>query len=232
MTDPLTTIPDAWTFKSDEVAESFEDHVRSQLPWYDTLSRYIADLAVSFLPTGGTLYDIGASTGNITSLMADDLLTKSARVFSIEPSHQMAKRFAGHGQLFVIEAERVNFRRDPPDVAIAFLTMMFIRPSDRGNFLRDLMVAINPGGALILVDKGYMNDQAVQVACKAAQLAGKRRKGTSGDAYMTKELSLRGEQRPTNYRTVIEIGETYGLHGEEIFRFGEFYGLLLIKDSL
>lgn len=224
--------PPAWSFKNDQVAKKFEDHVREQLPWYDPLSRFIADLAVSFLPTGGTVYDIGASTGNITKLLASDIEAKKAKAISVEPSHQMAHEWHGAGSLVVIDAERINYNRDRPDVAVMFLMLMFMRPAERELFLRDICKAITPGGALLLVDKGYLRVPQAQVACKAAQLAGKRRDGTPADAYVTKELSLRGEQRPTDQRAVYDIAESEGFVVEEIFRFGEFYGVLAVKTCL
>ena len=231
---PLTATetPAAWSFKSDAVAKKFEDHVREQLPWYDALSLFVADVAVSFLPTGGVLYDIGASTGNITRLLAADIEAKKARAISVEPSHQMAKEWHGAGDLVVIDAERINYSKDRPDVAVMFLMLMFMRPAEREAFLRGICRAITPGGALILVDKGYLGVPYAQVACKAAQLAGKRRDGTPADAYVTKELALRGEQRPTDQRAVFEIAGDEGFVVEEIFRFGEFYGVLAVKSSL
>jgi tRNA (cmo5U34)-methyltransferase len=35
-------IPEQWTFKCEEVAKGFDDHVREQLPWYDIATRIIA----------------------------------------------------------------------------------------------------------------------------------------------------------------------------------------------
>ena len=185
---PLTDeeTPKAWTFKDDAVAQKFDEHVRSQLPWYDPLSRYVADIAVSFLPANGVLYDIGASTGNITKLLADDLASKRAHAISIEPAHEMAKHWRGTGELFVIDAERIDYSgRGRPDVAVLFLTLMFMRPAERAIFMSKLFEAINPGGAVIVVDKGYVNSPHAQVACKAAQLAGKLR-----DAQRCSELDL------------------------------------------
>lgn len=224
--------PAAWSFKDDAVARKFDDHVREQLPWYDCLSAYVCDIAVSFLPAGGTLYDIGASTGNITKLLAADLEAKGASAISIEPSEQMSKLWAGPGSLWTMNAESIDYWRQRPDVTILFLTLMFMKPSEREPYMTRLFEATNPGGAVILVDKGYLHRPHVQVACKAAQLAGKKRSGTPGDSYVTKELSLRGEQRPTDDQRVLDLARTLGFDGEEIFRFGEFYGLLLVKRAL
>lgn len=224
--------PTAWSFKSDAVADKFEQHVREQLPWYDALSRYVCDLVVSFLPQRGVVYDIGASTGNITKLLCDTREAKGATFVSIEPSHQMTKNWAGTGELWTIDAETVDYSRKRPDVAVLFLTLMFMRPGEREQFLAKLFEAVVPGGAVILVDKGYLGVPAVATAAKTALLASKLRSGSPADAYVSKELSLRGEQRPTDQGAVLELARLHGFDGERIFQFGEFYGLALVKRAL
>ncbi|MDX5370581.1 MAG: methyltransferase type 12 [Alphaproteobacteria bacterium] len=224
-------IDDAWTFKSASVADKFDAHVREQLPWYDPLSRYVADIAVCFLPQGGTLYDIGASTGNVTRLMRNDLIAKRAATLSIEPSHDMANLFDGHGELLVIDGEHIDYARRRPDVAILFLTLMFMRPSERRGFIDKLLRSINPGGAVIIVDKEFIDVGPAAAAFKTALLASKLRAGMDEAAYVKKELALRGEQRPTSMREIILMADAK-FEIQEFFRFGEFYGLLLIRQDV
>ena len=58
-------IPTEWTFKSSDVAEGFDNHVREQLPWYDLVTDGLRQLARHYIPQNGLVYDIGASTGNM-----------------------------------------------------------------------------------------------------------------------------------------------------------------------
>ncbi|WP_267079411.1 hypothetical protein [Limnobaculum xujianqingii] len=37
-------IPNIWTFKSTEIAERFDNHVREQLPWYQMATEMTAHL--------------------------------------------------------------------------------------------------------------------------------------------------------------------------------------------
>lgn len=225
-------IKGAWTFKSEEVAGKFDQHVREQLPWYDTLSRFTADVAVSFIPRDGVIYDIGASTGNITSLLSESIEEKSATAISIEPSHQMSALWKGSGDLLVVPAENIDFNNKRADLVIMFLTLMFVPPKHRDEFVTKILKSVNPGGAVIIVDKGYIDVPMAQVACKAATVAEKNRQGTSAEAYVRKELSLRGEQRPTSASRLSDIAASNLFDCQEFFRFGEFYGLLLIKSSI
>lgn len=232
--DPLTPdmTPKAWTFQDHDVAAHFDAHVREQLPWYDIVAQYVADLAVSFLPTGGVLYDIGASTGNMTRLLAQTLDLKQIRAVSIEPAHEMADRWYGNGTLRVIPAEQIDYSVDRPDVAVLFLVLMFMKPSEREKFLEKLFEAVTPGGAVFIVDKGYLGIPSIAAAAKTAHLAMKQRAGTPPDSYIAKELSLRGEQRPTAPNKIIELAEDYGFMDQRFFQLGEFYGLALTKEAL
>lgn len=228
----VSEIPEVWTFESDRVADKFDNHVREQLSWYDPLSQFVADLAISFLPSNGVIYDIGASTGNMTRMMMDEIMSKNAEAISIEPAHAMAQHWRGVGKLHIIPAEDIDFRSRRPDVSILFLSLMFMPMETREQFLERIFEATKPGGAVIIVDKGYLKLAETQVACKAATVADKRRSGTPAESYMAKELSLRGEQRPTNKQKIERVASDNGLFSEEFFRFGEFYGMICFKRSV
>ena len=224
--------PEAWTFESAEVAAKFDDHVREQLPWYEALSRFTAEVAVSFIPRNGVVYDIGSSTGNMARLIETAAKGKSPIFFSVEPSRDMADRWRGPGTLLVMPGDQVDYIAHPPDVAVLFLCVMFMDPGTRSAFINKLADAVRPGGAIIIVDKGYLGSPRAQVACKAAQLAEKLRCGTPSEGYAAKELSLRGEQRPTDKELLREALEAANFEVEEFFRFGEFFGQLAIKRGL
>jgi len=59
-------IPDDWTFKSQDIAAHFDQHVKEQLPWYDLITKVIVCIARHYIESNGLVYDIGCSTGNIT----------------------------------------------------------------------------------------------------------------------------------------------------------------------
>lgn len=231
--DPLAAggVAPAWSFTTEAVAAAFDGHVASQLPWYRDLSAYVAEMAASFLPRRGLVYDVGASTGNITRMLEGEIAAKEATAISIEPSAAMATRFAGNGKLIQTSAEMVNFSHDRPNVIVCFLTLMFVSPAWRFDIVRRMRDALLPGGAMIIVDKSVIDQPRLQVACKAAQLAGKLRAGTTPDAYTAKELALRGTQFPID-RTLLSNTLIDGdCSPEEFFRWGEFFGIAAIKDE-
>jgi len=56
-------IPDKgkWTFDSKDVANSFDEHVREQLPWYDLATSAVEHIGRHYIPEGGTVYGSGGN---------------------------------------------------------------------------------------------------------------------------------------------------------------------------
>ena len=143
-------IPKEWTFRSRAVAKHFDRHVREQLPWYDLATNAVAHFGRHYIPRGGRVYDIGASTGNIGLALKETLVQRDAKFTAIEESREMAARYKGPPKLVITDALWFDF--EPFDFAVCFLVLMFIPVEIRTAFLRSLCEHIKPGGAL--VDRG------------------------------------------------------------------------------
>lgn len=215
-------IPRDWTFKSSDVAAHFDAHVREQLPWYDIATGAVAHVARHYLPEDGLLYDLGASTGNITHQLKDTLEARRVRAVSIEASEQMARAFRGHGELRI--ADVLDYGYEEADVIVCFLLLMFLPIRRRREFVSLLVSRLRPGGALIVFDKvpnweGYFGTVMARLT-----LAGKVAAGAKAADVVAKELSLAGAQRPLEPELMLAIR---GVH--EFFRFGEFRGWVVEK---
>jgi tRNA (cmo5U34)-methyltransferase len=213
-------IPANWTFRDDGVAGAFDRHVREQLPWYDLATGAVAHVARHYIPERGLVYDLGAATGNIGKAIETTLDARLAQLVSIEASSAMAKKYTGpqKGRVVVEDVRAVDYK--PFDLAIAFLTLMFVPVADRPVLLDRLRAAMRPGGAIVVFDKvtaarGY----AATVVWRLA-LAGKVATGVPAEDIIAKELSLGGVQRPVD-------PEIFGANALEFFRFGEFVGWLI-----
>jgi tRNA (cmo5U34)-methyltransferase len=211
-------IPRNWTFETAGVAAGFDRHVREQLPWYDLATNAIAHIARHYIPDGGLIYDLGASTGNIGRAIAPVLKDRSAQLISIEPSAEMVKRYEAPGKIVRAKAEDYDY--EGFDLAVVFLTLMFVEPRKRTHLMKRLRRACRPGGAIIVLDKlepdnGYLSTVFYRLA-----LAGKRAAGVTPDEIIQKELSISGVQRPI---TKHELGGEAYLW----FRFGDFAGWVI-----
>lgn len=213
-------IPSEWTFESRSIADNFERHVRESLPWYDLATNAIAHVGRHYIPQGGLIYDLGASTGNIGRALENTIDARSAELVSIEASEQMAARYTGpqRGNLRVENVVGFDYR--PFDLAVAFLTLMFVPVVDRPGLIRTLRDRCKPGGAVVIFDKteaigGYAGTVLWRLA-----LAGKIASGVSAEDVVAKELSLGGVQRPIR-------PDLLGHDAIQFFRFGEFAGWLI-----
>lgn len=207
-------IPTDWTFRSDAVADRFDDHVRESLPWYDLATFGVAHLVRCYLPPGGMVYDIGASTGNIGRAIGDVLDTRHGHLVGIEVAPEMADRWDSPGTLAVADA--CDYDYEPFDVAVLFLTLMFIPLRKRLPLLDRLREFCRPGGAVIVVDKTPLPPGYLGASIHRLTLAQKQAAGVTMAEIAEKELSLSGVQRPLDNRLV--DGWT------EWLRVGEFAG--------
>ena len=207
-----------WTFENSEIANGFNIHVREQLPWYDLATGLVVHIVRHYLPNNGVMYDIGASTGNISKACNELLINRKAKMIAIEPSDEMRNIYSGCGDLIGDKAEAHDYK--PFDVAVMFLTMMFVPVDKRDALINILIDRCNIGGCILVFDKceplgGYVSTVMYRLA-----LAGKVSTGVNSDEIVAKELSLSGCQRPFTL-------DGYG--AIEVFRFGDFAGWIIEK---
>lgn len=212
------SIPGNWTFRSPEVAEGFDAHVRESLPWYDLLTVAIGHLVRLYLPPDGRVYDIGCSTGNIGRAIQPVLEDRKADFRPIDSSQDIAERYRGPGK--VILGDAIDHEYAPFDVAILFLTMMFLPTARRRHWLRSMRERMRPGGVIVIVDKMEPGGGYAAMALWRLALAGKLAAGAAPADIIAKELSLSGVQRPLRR-------DELPSEAVEWFRMGDFAGWLI-----
>jgi len=214
-------IPSEWSFKRKDVAEGFDIHVRGQLPWYELVSEAVAHIAKSYANEGGTIYDIGASTGNFNVLLDDIVRDRNINFIGIENSEEMIKKYKGEDDVVLYDAAEYDY--EAFDVCICFLTLMFIPFSKRENLINKLISKINQGGCLIIVDKaeacgGYLSTVMYKMTLM------EKMKVTSPEDIIKKELALTGIQRPLSV-------DMMPVNACEFFRFGDFAGWVIENNG-
>jgi tRNA (cmo5U34)-methyltransferase len=205
------------------VAQHFDSHVREQLPWYDLATNAVAHLGRHYIPRGGTVYDIGASTGNIGLALKETLNQRQATFTAIEESREMADHYHGPPELVVTDAVSFDYR--PFDFAVCFLVCMFLPVPLRASFLRRVSGLIRPGGALVIVDKINTPTGYVGTALRRLAMSWKVESGTDPSDIVRKELSLAGYQRPINPKILPR-------EARQFFQLGEFAGWVIEKEEL
>ena len=213
-------IPREWSFEDAKVASGFDRHVREQLPWYDLVTGAVAHIARHYIPKGGLVYDIGASTGNIGQAIEETIAERKAKLIGIEASAEMCARYKAPGELVQIDA--LDYRFQPYDLAICYLVLMFLPVGKRQEFIDYLKSLIKPGGALLIVDKCEAATGYEATVFWRLTLAGKIAAGVDAESVIAKELSLSGVQRPLDPTML-------GDDAVQWFRFGDFAGWIVTK---
>ncbi len=216
-------VPGNWTFRSKEVVDAFDSHVREQLPWYEIATGAVAHIARSYIPNRGVVIDVGASTGNVGRAIAGTLNARSAELISLDPSPAMAPAYDAPGQFVIAEAETFDFASRKPDVIICFLALMFVPVAARAGVIERMQAAVQPGGAIIVVDKMIPRPGYVGTVNFRLTLAAKYEAGASPAEIIAKELSIAGVQRP------MSEDELTGF--VEFFRFGDFAGFIWERSA-
>ena len=211
-------IPRDWTFKKFSIAKGFDRHVREQLPWYDLATGIVKHIVRHYLNRGGLVYDIGASTGNIGKSISDILKNREASLVAIDNSGEMLKLYNGPGKIELWNAEEYEYKNF--DIAICFLSLLFLSQEKRKYLIQKLRVKVKKGGAIIIFDKEEPSQGYISIIKLRLALAGKLASGATAKEIIQKELSLSGIQRPISKREI-------PLEAQEIFRFGDFFGTII-----
>jgi tRNA (cmo5U34)-methyltransferase len=217
-------IPKEWTFKSKEVADNFNNHVREQLPWYDLATGLVAHIVKNYVPNNGIIYDIGASTGNIEISIQEIINNRKIEFYAIDDSDEMKKNYQGQAKLIIQDGCDVEYKYF--DCAILFLTLQFIDITKREVLINNLIKKCKKGGCIIVFDKITIDSGYISNVLRRATIMAKYASGVSPDEIIKKELSISGVQRPleSNFFNFFSTAKA-----TEIFRFGEFAGYVIEK---
>lgn len=213
--------PARWSFELPTVASHFDAHVREQLPFYELATTAVADLVRFYLQPGGTLLDIGASTGNVSRACFDVLDERNAKAINVEPSQEMVARFRGVGD--VVQARIENIDVPQCDVAVSFLTLGFVPPKERRQLIGRILKSIAPGGALVLVERVECDRNAT--ASRLLISSAKLRNGSPAQSVVAKEVSIAGVLRPVCCEMLAAFSPWL------FFAYGDFHGYVIERPE-
>lgn len=205
-----------WTFQGFE--REFDAHVRQQLPWYELAADAVALIARHYIPREGLVYDVGCSTGNIGRSLADTLESREARLIGIDNCADMIRAYQAPGTCVLADA--ASFDYESFDVAILFLTMMFMPVAERAAFFSRLRSKLKPGGAIIVFDRCVAATGYEATVMMRMVWNGKLKAGATFAEVAEKEMRLAGVQRPIDQAEL-------GSEAVEVFRFSDFAGWIV-----
>jgi tRNA (cmo5U34)-methyltransferase len=214
----------SWTFETKEIAETFDSHVREQLPWYDMATDAVCYIARNYLTEGGVVVDVGASTGNMIDKLMPLVEERWADVVAIEKSQSMCnilqKKYKKSDYVVIENNDVINHELPNADVLIVFLTMMFIPIRKRKALMNALRASCKQGGVIVVVDKVADHDGYFSTVLKRLTMQFKLQQGAKPEDVLNKEMSLAGVQIPIDPSIL-------GEDAKQFFRMGEFAGWVI-----
>lgn len=225
-------------FRFDEqVAGVFDDMVDRSVPFYQEIQRMVVELAADLATPGSQLCDLGCATGTTLALM-DRQLTPDVNFIGVDNSPEMLEKckskFAllnsGRQSRFLCQ-DLVNMRLpDNLSVVSMLLTLMFVRPLHRREVLSSICQSLNPGGALILVEKVVCDSPELNRQFIKYYYDMKRRHGYSELEISQKREALENVLIPYTENENRQILADAGFSRVEVFfRWYNFCAMVAIK---
>ncbi|ADW18763.1 methyltransferase [Desulfobulbus propionicus DSM 2032] len=167
-------VEEDFTF-NDRVAEVFDDMLSRSIPYYRTVIDGMAQLLACRLPGGGTLYDLGCSTGTTLLELCRRLPERQFHYIGIDNAPSMLdkarKKSAMFGKRTVLQFIQDDITSCPLPSASAIIcnyTLQFLRPMTRQAFVDRIHAALPAGGIFFLSEKtishaGRLNRDFIEI---------------------------------------------------------------------
>lgn len=144
----------------DAVAAVFDDMVSRSVPQYAEIQRMLAELALAFVSEGSRVYDLGCSTGTTLSALYKTLRVP-AHLIGIDNSEEMLEQCRTKltslnlGDSIELRYGDLDEGIEIRDASVVFLvlTLMFVRPLNRENLMRQIHSGMRDNGCLLMVEK-------------------------------------------------------------------------------
>ncbi|MFK5892716.1 MAG: methyltransferase domain-containing protein [Pseudomonadota bacterium] len=234
--DHLSANNASWSFKG-ETAEHFDQHISKSVPFYEHGHKLICDLSDYFITAGSTCYELGCSTGTLsTALSRHNAHKAEVQYIAIDIEEDMVKIADNKGKS--LNLSNINFCVDdlltmsfePADMIIAYYTVQFIHPRQRQDLINRIYQALNWGGAFLYFEKVRANDGRFQDITTSLYNEYKLSQGYTPEEIFSKTRSLKGILEPFSTEGNLDLLKRAGFVDIiSVFKYICFEGFLAIK---
>ncbi|MGE4398276.1 MAG: methyltransferase domain-containing protein [Campylobacterales bacterium] len=234
--DNITAENANWRFDGD-TAKSFDEHVSKSVPFYREGQTLVCNLSDYFIKNDSVAYEIGCSTGELTTKLAKHNKSKpNARFIGIDPVADMveianSKKASNNIEnVFFSVEDALLFDFEPSDFIVSYYTVQFIRPSDRQKLIDKIYSSLKWGGAFLLFEKVRAPDARFQDMMTSLYNEYKIEQGYNSDEIVAKSRSLKGVLEPFSSQANVDMLKRSGfVDVMSIMKYVSFEGFLAIK---
>jgi len=218
----------------------FDDMVGRSVPFYDEMQRMSAELAADFATDGSNVYDIGCSTGTTIRAFDKVIGAKNITFRGVDNSHEMLARAREKLEAtpldhpFALDYGDLNkgIAIENASVVSFILTLQFVRPLYRERVVKQIFDGLNPGGALIIIEKLTSEDSTFNRLFIQHYYEFKKRNGYSEMEIANKREALENVLIPYRMDENFELLHGAGFDKVEVFfRWYNFCGIIAKKQG-
>ncbi len=223
----------SWTFGGN-VAEKFDEHVSKSVPLYNEGHDLVLKISDFFINDQSVCYELGCSTGPLTSALAKRNSHRKAKFIGIdveEPMiHKAQERCKGMKNVTLKASDILDVEFEKSDLIIAYYTIQFVRPKNRQLIFDRVFQALNWGGAFLLFEKVRSPDARYQDMMTAIYTDYKLDQGYNPDEIIGKSRSLKGVLEPFSTQGNLDLLKRAGFVDiMTVMKYVCFEGFLAIK---
>ena len=219
-----------WKFDKN-VANSFDDHVKKSVPFYEISHEVIAGLSDFFLKENSVCYDLGSSTGNLLNKLHKRHQGKKIKFIGLDNSLPMVKKAKKKfKKIKFLQDDVSKIKTKKNDLTLSLYTLQFIPPKKRQLLVNKIYNSLEWGGAFVLFEKIRGSDARFQDILNFLYFDFKAKNGLSPSEILNKEISLRGVMEPYTINANIDFLKRAGFKDiMPITQYLSFIGIVAIK---
>lgn len=223
-----------WSFGGD-VADTFVDHIRQSVPYYDAGHDLICSLSDYFCHDDSVCYEIGVSTGQLIRKLAEHHARKPrVRWVGIDPVETMIAKAkvhcAGLPNVELVVGDGLTYEFEKTDFITSYYCIQFIHPRQRQDLFNRIYERLNWGGAFVMFEKVRGPDARFQDILVSLYNDFKLRNGFSPEEILNKTASLKGVLEPFSTEGNLGLLRRAGFTDTmTVFKYLCFEGFLAIK---
>ncbi len=230
--DNIVAENSSWKF-SGEVVNTFDEHVKKSVPMYAEGHDLIRRLSDFFVKDDSVCYELGCSTGVLSSNLAKHHSSRKSTFIGIDVEEDMVVKANERYGLPNLEFRCENVLEtefEPSDLVVAYYTIQFIRPSERQTIIDKIYSSLKWGGAFLMFEKVRASDARFQDICTAVYNDFKLEQGYGPDEIIYKSRSLKGVLEPFSSKGNYELLQRAGFVDIlSVMKYIPFEGFLAIK---
>ena len=227
-----------WQFNK-EVTDVFPNMLSRSIPGYESMRELVYRMARNFVKEGTNVLDIGCSTGISSKLLIKNFGPKCNFVLTDVSEPMIAKcreKYAHEIQEGYVNVKYSDLREKLPvkgcSLILSCLTIQFTPIEYRQFIFKNIYESLEPGGALVLVEKFIGNSDDIDQVLVKEYYDIKRENQYTEEQIKTKRKSLEGSLVPLTIKMNEQLLNISGFNKVDSFwRYLNFVALIAIKEK-